>query len=122
MFNQSFLLSLGLLVSFSQSAFAQTAAAPAAAAGPSGFENMVLPLFVLGAMYFFMLRPQAKRAKQHSEFVKNLKRGDKVITNGGIYGEVYGVTEKFATIEIADNVRVRVLKSQIAGLSQEGNA
>ena len=106
---------------FSSTAFAQ-ATGGAAAGGPSPLENFAPLLLMLVVLYFFVMRPQGKQAKEHGNFVKNLKRGDRVLTSSGIFGEVQGVDEKFATLEIATNVKVRILKSQIAGFAKEEKA
>jgi preprotein translocase subunit YajC len=76
-------------------------------------------IFVI--MYFLILRPQQKRAKQHQEMVKNLRRGDNVVTSGGLVGKVTKVVdEDQVEIEIADGVRVRQVKSMIADVRVKG--
>ena len=76
-------------------------------------------IFVI--MYFLILRPQQKRAKQHQEMVKNLRRGDNVITSGGLVGKVTKVIDDDQVeIEIADGVRVRQVKSMIADVRVKG--
>jgi preprotein translocase subunit YajC len=72
-------------------------------------------------MYFLILRPQQKRAKQHQEMVKNLRRGDNVITTGGLVGKVTKVVDDDQVeIEIADGVRVRQVKSMVADVRAKG--
>ena len=72
-------------------------------------------------MYFLILRPQQKRAKQHQEMVKNLRRGDNVITSGGLVGKVTKVVDDDQVeIEIADGVRVRQVKSMVADVRVKG--
>ena len=74
-----------------------------------------LPLILLFAVFYFLLiRPQQKRARTHKSFVENLKKGDRVVTSGGMYGTITGVTDDAVTIEVAEKVRVKVLKSAIA--------
>jgi preprotein translocase subunit YajC len=76
-------------------------------------------IFVI--MYFLILRPQQKRAKQHQEMVKNLRRGDNVVTSGGLVGKVTKVVDDDQVeIEIADGVRVRQVKSMIADVRVKG--
>jgi preprotein translocase subunit YajC len=76
-------------------------------------------IFVI--MYFLILRPQQKRAKQHQDMVKNLRRGDNVITSGGLVGKVTKVVDDDQVeIEIADGVRVRQVKSMIADVRVKG--
>lgn len=94
-------------------AHAQAAAAPAGEQ-PSMLMSLVPLLFVFGVMYFLMLRPQAKRQKEHQKFLSELKRGDEVITSGGILGKVDGLTDMFVTLEIASGVKIRVVRSQVA--------
>ena len=77
--------------------------------------EMMIPfvaMFVI--MYFLIIRPQAKRQKEHQNFLNELKRGDEVVTTSGILGRIEGINETFVTVEIADGVRVKMLRSQIA--------
>ena len=74
-----------------------------------------LPLILIFAiMYFLVLRPQQRRVKEHREMVTNVRRGDVVVTAGGLVGKVTKVDEGEITVEIAENVRVRVVKSTLA--------
>ncbi len=94
----------------------------APAAGASGFGNpMVMMVLMFVVIYFMMIRPQQKRQKEHDAFLKALKNGDKVVTNGGIYGTVAGLTEEVATLEIAKNTRIRINRSQIAGAQRKAD-
>gem|GEM_PF-374866 len=109
---------------------AQPAAAPNAAAPAAGttatstvpasqqqapsMMGMALPFIVmLGIMYFLMIRPQQKRMKQHQSLLSELKNGDEVVTNAGIIGTIAGMSEKVVTLEVAKNVQMKVLKSQV---------
>jgi preprotein translocase subunit YajC len=86
-----------------------------AGSGQSGQIMAFLPLILLFAVFYFLLiRPQQKRAKTHKQFIENLKKGDRVVTSGGMYGTITGVTDDSVTVEVAEKVRVRVLKSAIA--------
>src|SRR5437588_11574361 len=95
-----------------------------AQASPMGGDifNMMIPLvliFVL--MYFLMLRPQQKRAKEHQELIKNLRRGDTVVTSGGLVGKVTKVVdEEQIEVEIAEGVRVRQVRSMVSGVRAKG--
>ena len=82
---------------------------------------MLMPLILIGVMYFLMIRPQMKRAKEHRSMLEALSRGDEVITNGGIAGVVTDIGDNFVTVEIADNVRVRVQKSAIGNVLPKGS-
>lgn len=74
----------------------------------------LLPLFlILVVFYFFFIRPQTKKSKEQKKFRDALKKGDKVITIGGVHGKINDVKETTIVIEIADNVRVTVEKSAV---------
>jgi preprotein translocase subunit YajC len=76
-------------------------------------------IFVI--MYFLILRPQQKRQKQHAEMVKNVRRGDTVITSGGLVGKVTKVSDDdHIEVEVADGVRVRQMRSMIADVRAKG--
>ncbi|QSX75231.1 preprotein translocase subunit YajC [Lysobacter arenosi] len=98
-------------------AYAQ-AAAPA---GGGGFGmSLLFPILLIGVMYFLMIRPQMKRQKEHRAMLEKLAKGDEVLTNGGIAGTVSDIGENFITVEIADNVRIRVQKGAIANVLPKG--
>jgi preprotein translocase subunit YajC len=102
-------------------AYAQ-AASPSASGGlfGGGIVGMLPILLMFGAVYFLMIRPQSKRAKEHRAMLDKLGNGDEVITNGGIAGTVRDIGDSFITIEIADNVRVRLQKGAIANVLPKG--
>jgi len=78
----------------------------------------VLPLLLMvGIFYFLLIRPQQKKAKEHRQFLENLKKGDRVITSGGICGEITSISEQTVIMEVADKVRVEVGRPYIAGLA-----
>jgi preprotein translocase subunit YajC len=105
---------------FSTPIYAQ-AAGGAAAAGPEAFLLQLLPLvMILVVFYFLLIRPQQKRVKEHQERVGGLRRGDTVVTSGGIIGKVTKVAEDEVTVEIAPNVSVRVIKSTIGEIRGKG--
>jgi preprotein translocase subunit YajC len=109
---------------FEGTAWAQAAAA-GQAANPSFFEQVmtgpgpVLAL-VVGVMYFLVFRPQNKKAQEQAKMLSALKRNDEVVTTGGIIGRIHEVGEKVLTLEVAPNIRLRVERSQIAGISPHG--
>ena len=74
------------------------------------FAPFILMFVVL---YFLVLRPQQKKMKEQQSMLSSLKHGDEVITTSGLLGKVTGITEKVITLEVADNVRVKMLKSQV---------
>ncbi len=77
--------------------------------------GMFLPLILLfGIFYFLLIRPQQKRQREHKELLSNLKKGDQVITAGGLHGRITGLTDTVVTLEITEKVRVKVARSQIS--------
>lgn len=106
---------------FISPAFAQTAAA-----APGGYEQILqyVTLFgpILIIMYFMVLRPQQKRAKDQADLIKNIRRGDTVITTGGLIGRVTKVVDDAneLEVEIAPNVRVRVARPMVSDVRSKG--
>ena len=76
---------------------------------------MMLSIFVI--FYFLLIRPQQKKAKEHRQFLENLKRGDRIITAGGLVGEIITITDQSLTVEVADKVRVEVGRAYVAGFA-----
>lgn len=89
-----------------------------AAAGTPPQPSMLSMAVPFGLMflvfYFLMIRPQQKKLKDHESLVTSLQKGEEVITQGGIFGKIHGIADKFITLEIDNNVKVKILKSQIA--------
>jgi preprotein translocase subunit YajC len=81
---------------------------------------MVPYLFIAVIFYFLLIAPMRKRQKALSQMVEGLKKGDRVVTSGGIYGEIAGVDGDTVILKVADNVRIKLAKSAIAGLEKEG--
>lgn len=90
--------------------FLQAAAQPAAGGNMSFLIMMVL---IFGVMWLFMIRPQQKRQKELQKFRDSLKRGDKIISAGGIYGTVKEVKEGYILMEVDNNVSIRIDKSMV---------
>ncbi len=83
--------------------------------GVEGFLQSIFPLVIIfGIFWFLLIRPQQKRAKEMKEMLDNLKKGDKIVTNGGIYGVIEGLTEKSVTVKIAENTRIKILRSAVS--------
>ncbi|WP_294322652.1 preprotein translocase subunit YajC [uncultured Sphingomonas sp.] len=105
------------------SAFAQTAAAPAASGGFIGTLVGIAPLLLIFvAFYFLLIRPQSKRMKTLQASIAAVKRGDQVVTAGGVIGRVTKVEDAFVEVEIAANTRVRVVKATIAEVTPPAGA
>ena len=95
-------------------AYAQAAAG---GAGPTAAFAQFIPLILIFAiMYFLMIRPQQKRAKEHRAMVEALKKGDEVVTQGGLVGKVTAVRDQELEVEIAPGVKVRVIRATVTGL------
>lgn len=83
--------------------------------------GMVLPFAAMAlVMYFLMIRPQQTKMKEQETMVNTLQKGEEVITRSGIIGKIHGVAEKFITLEVDNNVRIKILKSQIETVLREG--
>jgi len=100
-------------------AFAQTAetAAPgataAAAQQPPQWMQFVPFVIIIGVFYFFLIRPQAKKQKETQTFLQSLKVGDQVITQSGILGRIAAMTDQIVTLEIANQVQIKILRAQV---------
>jgi preprotein translocase subunit YajC len=100
---------------------AQTGGQTPSQGGPLAFLVQIGPIALMFvAIYFLMIRPMGKRRKEQQQLLSSLKKGDEVVTNAGIWGKIYAVEEQFISLEIADKVRMRVLKTQIANTYKEG--
>ena len=101
-------------ISFISPAYAQDAPQ----ADPFGFFLPMIVIFV--AFYFLLIRPQQKRQKAHTALVGALSTGDEVLTAGGVLGKVTGVSEHYATLQIAENVEIKVQKSTVSAVVPKG--
>jgi len=88
--------------------------------GAGGFGALVPLVLMFVIFYFLLIRPQQKKAKQHRDLLANLKRGDSVLTSGGIYGRIAEINDNIITLEVADKVRIKVARGYIAGLAGPG--
>ena len=106
---------VGLMTAFVPAlAMAEAAGQPQ----PPAWVQMVPLIAMVGIFYFLILRPQQKREKTRQGFISALKRGDEVVLSSGILGRVEGMTDQVITLEIADGVRVKVLRTAIASSVQ----
>jgi preprotein translocase subunit YajC len=85
-------------------------------AGPGSMMTIIPFVLIFVIMYFMVIRPQQKKAKDHQELLNKLKKNDEVMTSGGIYGKVVDLKESVVTLEVAANVRIRVARPQIAAV------
>jgi preprotein translocase subunit YajC len=84
--------------------------------GPGPMMTIVPFIVIFVIMYFMVIRPQQKKAKDHRDVLDKLKKNDEVMTSGGIYGRVIDLKENVVTLEVAPNVRIRVARPQIASV------
>ncbi|MFT4172230.1 MAG: preprotein translocase subunit YajC [Rhodocyclaceae bacterium] len=103
---------------FISNAYAQTAAAADAPAG--GLLSLLPMVLIFVVMYFIMIRPQMKRAKEHKNLLAALAKGDEVITAGGIAGRITQVQDNFVKVAISDGVEVTVQKGSIGTVLPKG--
>ena len=99
---------------------AHAQAAPAAAQGGI-LSALALPVIMVGVLYFFMIRPQTKRAKEHRDLLAKLQKGDEVITSGGLAGRVAELGDSFVTLEVADGVLMKFQRVAIATVLPRGS-
>ena len=91
------------------------------AGGQGGGLGAFLPLILMFAIFYFLLiRPQQKKAKQHKLLLAALKKGDRVVSSGGLHGVVTGLTDDVVTMEVAPKVRVKVSRASISGFMAKG--
>lgn len=100
---------------------AMVAQADAAPGGGGIAQFAMLPLMFV-VFYFLLIRPASKQRKEHQALLNELKKGDEIALQGGIYGKLLAVEDKILTVEIANNVKVRVLRDRIAGRWPDGNS
>jgi len=99
---------------------AHAQAAGGAAATPDPFMTFLPLVFMAVAFYFIALRPQMKRAKEHRSMLDAIAKGDEVVTSGGILGRVVDISDAFMSIEIADNLQIKVQKNAINAVLPKG--
>lgn len=90
------------------------------AGGEGGGFGAFIPLILMFAIFYFLLiRPQQKKAKLHKSMIANIKKGDKVVSSGGLHGVITGLTDEVVTMEIAPKIRVKVSRGSIAGSARK---
>lgn len=89
------------------------------ACGGGGLTGMIPILLMIVVFYFLLLRPQQKRQKEHAATLAALKKGDQVVTRGGLIGRISGLKDDVVILEVQEKVRVRALRSSIEGRYQE---
>ncbi|MEA3404295.1 MAG: preprotein translocase subunit YajC [Pseudomonadota bacterium] len=100
--------------------FISDAMAEGAAASGSGWEGLIPLVLLFLVFYFLLIRPQQKKVKEHKALVSALKKGDEVVTYGGLGGKVRDINDNFCDVEIADNVIVKIERQNISRLLPKG--
>ena len=88
--------------------------------GQGGFTAFVPLILMFAIFYFLVIRPQQKKTKEHREMMNTLKKGDRIITGGGIHGRITGLDETTLTVEIADRVRIKLNRGNVAAKLDAG--
>jgi len=89
------------------------------AGGMAAFQQVIPLVFMFAIFYFLLIRPQQKKAKEHKALLEAIKKGDNVITAGGVHGKVSSVDEGVVTLEIATGVNIKIVKSYIAAIKKD---
>lgn len=98
-------------------AYAMGQQAAGGAGGAAGGIAQFLPIIILFAIFYFLLiRPQQKKAKEHREMINSLKKGNRVITSGGIHGTITSLDETTLTLEVAENVKIKVSRGNVGAM------
>jgi len=84
--------------------------------GAQGLGSFLPLILMFVVFYFLLIWPQQKKAKTHRQVLSTLKKGDEVVTSGGLYGTITGLTDTVVTLEIAEKVRIKVARNSIAGV------
>ncbi len=105
-------------------AFAMGSAPGGAAAGSAGggmaaFQQILPLVFMFAIFYFLLIRPQQKKAKEHKALLESMKKGDNVVTAGGVHGKIITVENDLVTLEVANNVQIKIIKSYIATIKKD---
>ena len=103
---------------FISDAMADAGAAAAQTADP--LASLILPIGLVVLFYFFLIRPQSKRQKEHKKMVNDLQKGEEVLTSGGILGKVTNIKDDFITLEIANDVSLKIQKSAVQTIMPKG--
>ena len=101
---------------FISEAWAQASGSPQG----GGIESMILIVVMFGVLYFLMIRPQMKRAKEHKAMIEALQKGDEVVSAGGILGKVARINENYVTLEVAQGVEMQLQRSAVQVVLPKG--
>ncbi len=87
---------------------------------PDALASLILPIGLVVLFYFFLIRPQSKRQKEHKKMVSDLQKGEEILTSGGILGKITSIKDDFVTLEIAKEVSLKIQKSAVQTIMPKG--
>lgn len=102
-------------------AYAMGQAGASGAPAGGGFTAFVPLILMFVIFYFLLIRPQQKKAKEHQNMVNNLKKGDRVITSGGVHGTIVSLGDTTVSLEIAENVKIKINRGNVAAVNQKSS-
>lgn len=102
-------------------AYAMGTGGGGAGQGAGGFSSLIPIVLMFVIFYFLLIRPQQKKTKEHREMITKLKKGDRIITSGGLHGRITAVSDTTMTVEIADKVRVKIARGNVAQILQSSS-
>jgi preprotein translocase subunit YajC len=106
---------------FISEAYAMGATGGAGAQGAGGgFSSLIMMVVIFAIFYFILIRPQQKKMKEHKKIVDELKKGDRIVTSGGIYGTVENTTPETLTVKIAEGVKVKITRGSVGAVVKPG--
>ena len=102
-------------------AYAMGQGGAAAGQGAGGFTSLIPIVLMFVIFYFLLIRPQQKKAKEHREMISQVRKGDRIVTSGGLHGRVTAVSDSTLTVEIADRVRVKIARGNVSQVGQSSS-
>ena len=102
-------------------AYAMGQGGAATGQGAGGFTSLIPIILMFVIFYFLLIRPQQKKSKEHREMISQLKKGDRIVTSGGLHGRITATGEQTMTVEIADKVRVKISRGNVAQVIQSSS-
>ena len=103
-------------------AYAMGTGGAGAAQGAGGFSSFIPLILMFVIFYFLLIRPQQKKAKEHREMINALKKGDRIVTTGGLHGRITAVGDTVLTVEIAEKVRVKIARGNVGAVVNPSEA
>jgi len=102
-------------------AYAMGQGGAAAGQGAGGFTSLIPIILMFVIFYFLLIRPQQKKAKEHRQMISQVRKGDRIVTSGGLHGRVTAVSDATLTVEIADRVRVKIARGNLSQVIQSSS-